>query len=77
MIIRMSLILNNDQLDAHLIFYFTIHILQSSACFEHYMLIIRRVNCTDAASGIILSVTGRPLHRLGEGSLSTWALDGH
>ena len=33
--------LDNDQLDAHLL-YFTIRQLQSSACFEHYMLIIRR-----------------------------------
>ena len=25
----------------------------SSTCFEHYMLIIRRLNCIDAASGIV------------------------
>ena len=29
------------------------------------MLIIRRLNCIDAASGIVLSVSGRPVHRLG------------
>ena len=57
--------LDNDQLDAHLL-YFTIQPLQSSICFEHYMLIIRRLNCIDAASGIVLSVIGRPVHRLGE-----------
>jgi hypothetical protein len=28
------------------------------------MLIIRRLNCIDAASGNVLSVTGRPVHRL-------------
>jgi hypothetical protein len=27
------------------------------------MLIIRRLNCIDAASGIVLSVSGRPVHR--------------
>ena len=54
--------LDNDQLDAHLL-YFTIRPLQSSTCFEHCMLIIRRLNCIDAASGIVLSVSGRPVHR--------------
>ena len=47
----LGLILDNDQIDTHLL-YFTIHLLQSSTCFEHYMLIIRR-NCIDAASGIV------------------------
>ena len=42
--------LDNDQLDAHLL-YFTIRPIQSSTCFEHYMLIIRRLNCIDAAFG--------------------------
>ena len=32
------------------------------------MLIIRRLNCIDAASGIVLSVRGRPVHKLGENS---------
>jgi len=57
-----DLILDNDQLDAHLL-YFTIRQLQSSTCFEHYMPIIRRLNCIIAASGIVLSVSGRPVHR--------------
>ena len=34
------------------------------------MLIIRSVNCIDAASGIVLSVSGRPVHRLREFSLN-------
>ena len=34
------------------------------------MLIIRRLNCTDAASGIFLSVSGRPVHRLRENKFS-------
>ena len=42
---------DNDQLDAYLL-YFTIRLLYSSTCFKHYMLIIRRLNCIDAASGI-------------------------
>ena len=37
------------------------------------MLIIRRLNCIDAASGIVLSVSGRPVHSLRENSLSTCA----
>ena len=57
--------LDNDQLDTHLL-YFTIRPLQSSTCFEHYILIIRRLNCIDAASGVVLSVSGRPVHRLRE-----------
>jgi hypothetical protein len=68
--------LYNDQLDAHL-FYFTIHPLQSSTCFEHYILIIRRLNFIDATSGNVLSVTGRPVHRLRVRSLSTCAPDRH
>ena len=46
------MILGNDQLDTQL-FDFTIRLLCSSTCFEHYMLIIRRLNRTDAASGIV------------------------
>ena len=60
--VHLSITLDNDQLDAHLI-YFTIRPLQSSVSFEHYMLIIRRLNCIDAASGIVLSVSGHPVHR--------------
>ena len=37
-----KLSLDNDQLDAHLL-YFTISPLYSSTCFKHYMLIIRRL----------------------------------
>ena len=48
----LSTISDNDQLDTHLL-YFTIRLLQSSTCFEHYMLIIRRLNCIDAASDIV------------------------
>jgi dolichol kinase len=57
-------ILGNDQRDAHLL-YFTIYLLHSSTCFEHFMLIISimSLNCIDAASGIVLSVSGRPVHR--------------
>ena len=50
--VHLSTILDNDQLDTHLL-YFTIHYLQSSTCFEHYTLIIRRLNCNDATSGIV------------------------
>ena len=60
---KLAIYLGNDQLDAHLL-YFTIRPLQYSTCFEHYMLIIRRLNCIDVASGIVLSVSGRPVNRL-------------
>ena len=46
------LILGNDQLDTQLL-YFTIRLLWSSTCFQHYMLIIRRLNFIHAASGIV------------------------
>ena len=49
---HLSIILDNDQLDTHLL-YFTIRLLQTSTCFEHYVHIIRRLNCIDAASGIV------------------------
>ena len=69
------LVLDNDQLDTRLL-YFTIRLLLSSTCFEHYMLIVRRVNCIDAASGIVtLSkwLSGAQVER----ELSTCAPDGH
>ena len=50
--VQLSIILGNDQLDTQLL-YFTIRLLWSSTCFEHCMLIIRRLNCTNAASGIV------------------------
>jgi hypothetical protein len=40
--------------------------LRSSTCFKHYMLIIRRLRFIDAASGIVRSVSSRPVHRLKE-----------
>ena len=61
--VHLNISLDNGQLDAHFL-YFTIRPLQSSTCFEHYMLIIRRLNCIDAASGIVLSLSGRSVHRL-------------
>ena len=60
--VHLSISLDNDQLDT-LLLYFTIRPLQSSTWIENYMLIIRRLKCIDAASGIVLSVSGRPLHR--------------
>ena len=63
--VHRSISLDNDQLDAHLL-YFTIRPLQSSTCFEHYIAHHQEVNCIDAASGIVLSVSDRPVHRLRE-----------
>jgi len=45
-------LLDNDQLDTQLL-YFTIHLLWSSTCFKHYVLIIRRLSRIDATSGIV------------------------
>jgi hypothetical protein len=50
--VHLGIILDNDQLDTDLP-YFTTRLLQSFTCFEHYMLIIRSLNCMDAASGIV------------------------
>ena len=60
--------LDKDQSDAHFL-YFTIRPLQSSTCFDHYMLIIRSLNCIDVASSIALSVSGCPVHRLRENTV--------
>ena len=60
--VHLGVSLDNYQLDIRLL-YFTKRPLQSSTCFKHYMLIIRRLNCIYAASGIIFSVSGRPVHR--------------
>jgi len=74
------LILDNDQLDTHLL-YFTIRLLQSSTCFEHYLPIIRRLNCIDAASGIVTLIkwtSGAQVEKeLFYSSLSTCSPDGH
>ena len=40
--VHLGISLDNGQLDAHFL-YFTIRPLQSSTCFKHYMLIIRRL----------------------------------
>jgi len=50
--VHLGIILGNDQLDTQLL-YLTIRLLRSSTCFTHYMPIIRRLNCIDAASGIV------------------------
>ena len=50
--IRATLVLDNGQRNASLL-YFTIYLLRFSTCFEHYMLIARRLNCIAAASGIV------------------------
>jgi len=35
--VHLGIILGNDQIDTHLL-YFTVRLLWSSTCFEHYML---------------------------------------
>jgi len=53
-----ELSLDNDQIDAHLL-YFTVRPLQSSTRISN----IRRLNCIGAASGIVFSFSGRLLQR--------------
>jgi len=59
---HLGIILDNDQLDAHLL-YFAMRLLYSSTCFEHYILIIRRLNYivskwpSGATDGHLLRVT--------------------
>jgi len=48
--VHLSIILDNDQLDIQLL-YFKIHLLNSTTCFEHYMLITRQLYFIDATSG--------------------------
>ena len=76
--VHLSIILDNDQLNTKLL-YFTIRLLWSSTCFEHYVLIIMRLNCIDAASGIVtLSKWPSGVQFERElSSLSTCAPDGH
>ena len=49
---------------------FTISLFHASACFEHYVLIVRRSKLYYTASGIITPVGGGPVHRLREDSYS-------
>jgi hypothetical protein len=49
-----SVVLVNDQLDAQ--FFFLICLFQFSTCFEHLVLIIKRMNCINTTSGICHSV---------------------
>jgi len=45
---------------------FIISLLNASTCFEHYVLITKRLKLYYIASGIITPVGGRPVHRLRE-----------
>ena len=47
---------------------FTISLFHASKCFEHYVLIVRRLKLYHTASGIITPIGGRPMHRLREES---------
>jgi len=49
--------------------------MHASTCFEHYVLIIRRLKLYYTLSGIVTPVDGRPVHMLSP--LSTCAPDGH
>ena len=64
--VHLRISLDNGQGVAHLL-YFTIRPLQSSTCFEHYKLNIRRLNCIDTAfwyrhsQSVAVRCTGRQL----------------
>ena len=75
--VHLSIILGNDQLEAQFLDV-TLRLLCSSTCFEHYMLIIRRLYCIDAGSGIVTLTkwpSGAQVER-GLSSPSTYAPDG-
>ena len=59
---KLFFILVINQLEAQN-FCFTISLFHASACFEHYVLIIRRSKLRYGASGIITPIGGRPFHR--------------
>jgi hypothetical protein len=42
--------------------YFTISLFNASTCFEHHVLIVRRLKLYYTASGIIIPIGGRPVH---------------
>ena len=67
--VHLSIILDNDQLEAHLL-YFTICPLYSSKCFKHWMLIIRKLIALMQLLVSSLSVSDLPVHRLRESSLN-------
>ena len=47
-------ILDNDQLDTHLLYFILQYVYYNPLiCFEHYMLLIKKLNCIDATSGIV------------------------
>ena len=76
--VHLSISLDNDQLDAHLL-YFTIRPLHFPTCFEHYMLIIMRVialiqHLVSSSQSVAVRWTGWEITL---SSLSTCALNGH
>ena len=75
----LSLSSDNDQLDAHLL-YFTIRPLQSTTCFKHYMLIIRRMDLLmlhlESSAGISLVTCWNPRYRVPLAGRSSFQLRG-
>jgi hypothetical protein len=72
--VHLSITLVNDQLEAPL-FYFVILLLQSLHVSSNVVLIIRRSNYTNAASGVVNLLGGLPVCR--STSTSTSIPDGH
>ena len=64
--VHLSISLDKDQLDAHLFYFILQYVhynpLHVSSINAHH----QEVNCIDAASGIVLSVSGLSVHRLRE-----------
>jgi len=55
---------------------FVISLLYATTCFEHYVIITRRSKLYYTASGIIIPVGGRPVHRLREDSFNLCTVGG-
>jgi len=65
--------LDNDQLDAQLLYFYNTSTkipYMFRALYAHH----QEVNCIDTSPGIILSVSGHPVHRLREKLCTGWTL---
>jgi len=64
--VHLSISLDNDQRDAHLLCFFILYNMSTTILYMFQALHAhhQEANCIDAASGIVLSVIGHPVHRL-------------
>ena len=73
--VHLSIILVINQLNAQILFFYIISLLNASTCFEHNVLIIGRSKLYYTVSGIITPVGDRPVHRLREDCIQQSSLN--